>query len=868
MASRLSLRRRLIWLLVITSALALFLVLAGMLVYELTSFRPNTEKQLRQEAAVLKEVLKAPLAFQDPNTARVYLHSAEASKQVELAAVYDAGTNLFASFRRDGATAQMPPPTQPPGVWFDHHTVSLWQEIRDERQVIGWLYLEEMLPPIYARSSAYNILFTVVLLVLVLVAVSLMAGLQRFFVAPLSRLLETTSLVTRNADYSIRAEVKNDDELGQLARAFNEMLQTIGQRTEDLTRQAEQLQEGAAFRKRVFDASRMPIVVLDPATGQFLDCNPASAEIYHYSSCEEMLGKTPLDVSAPEQYDGTPSPAKMRFYIERALAENTVVFEWRHRRPTGEFWDAEVCLMRFQSGARLFLQFTLLDITASRQAQAALREQAALLEASHDAIIVWHMQHGIQYMNPAAEKLTGRTLLEAKSQALSFLLRTRSSLALSAAVLEVTTHGKWTEELTFLSGENKPREVAARWMALKDAQGNATSVLITCNDITEQKQLQAQYLRAQRLESIGTLASGVAHDLNNIFSPIMMVADLLEMDLKDPGLLEHLALMKESARRGSDTVKQLLTFARGADSQKGLVQPRHLLKEITRLIQQTFPKNIQIYSDFTGEPCTVLADPSQLHQVLMNLCVNARDAMPEGGVLFLRLENITLDASTARLHPKARPIPYLVFKISDSGTGIPPEILERIFDPFFTTKPQGQGTGLGLSTVLGIVENHDGFVQVESQLGQGTTFQIFLPARASTAENGAATGSSMVARGRGEWVLVVDDEPAIVRTIESVLRKAGYRTMSAGNASEALHIYERKHDLIQAVITDVMMPFGDGRQLVMMLYEQDPKLPIIAMSGLSSREFQHDLKQRGACKFLSKPFTAEQLLAALAQALP
>jgi hypothetical protein len=507
------------------------------------------------------------------------------------------------------------------------------------------------------------------------------------------------------------------------------------------------------------------------------------------------------------------------------------------------------------------------DITEQRQAQAELREQAALLEASHDAVIVWHLQHGIQYMNPAAEKLTGKNLVEAKSQTLSFILQTRSSQALTAAVMEVNSHGKWVEELTLLSREGKPREVATRWIALKDAQGNAKSILITCNDITEQKQLQAQYLRAQRLESVGTLASGVAHDLNNIFSPIMMVSDILEMDLKDAGLLENVAMMKESARRGSEIVKQLLTFARGSDGVKGPIQPRHLLKEITRLLQQTFPKNIQIYSDFAGQSATVLMDPSQIHQLLMNLCVNARDAMPEGGVLSLQLGNVTLDENTAKPHPKARPISYVVFKITDSGTGIPPAVLDRIFDPFYTTKPQGKGTGLGLSTVLGIAEQHDGFVLVESQMGEGTTFQVFIPASGPVVETAGDEKPPVVPGGHGEWVLVVDDERAIARLIQSVLLKAGYQTMSASNASEAIHLYEQNHHRIQAVITDVMMPFGDGRQLIVMLYEQDPKLPIIAMSGLSSPEFQQDLKRRGAGKFLSKPFTADELLESLAEAL-
>ena len=632
-------------------------------------------------------------------------------------------------------------------------------------------------------------------------------------------------------------------------------------------RAEEALRGSEAFRKRVFECSRVPIVVMDAATFQFVDCNPAAANIYHYPSCQDVVGKTPMDVSAPEQYDGSPSLPQVRAFVARALAEGTVVFEWRHQHPDGGIWDAEVCLMSFQSGNRQFLQFTVQDITERRQTQAALREQALLLDASHDAIIVWDLNDGIKYLNPAAEKLTGRTLKEARFQPLAFVLKIHSELILSAAMQEVAALAKWTGELALVSGEGKTRDIASRWIALTDADGKLGAVLITCNDITEQKQLQLQYLRAQRLESVGTLASGVAHDLNNILSPILMGVNLLEMSLEDAELRETVAMMKESAQRGSDTVKQLLTFARGADSPKGPVQPRHLLKEITRLIQRTFPKNIQIYSDFTGQPSIVLADPSQLHQVLMNLCVNARDAMPEGGMLFLRMENITLDASTVRMHPKARPIPYVVFTISDSGTGIPPDVIERIFDPFFTTKAQGKGTGLGLSTVLGIVENHDGIVKVESQVGKGTTFQVFIPASTSTSQNVAASEKIVIPPGRGECVLVVDDEPALLSMAQSILRKGGYTTLSAAKASEAVHIYERNHDRIKAVLTDVMMPFGDGRQLITLLYEQDPQLPIIAMSGMSSTEFQQDLKKRGACKFLTKPFSAEELLADLAQAL-
>jgi PAS domain S-box-containing protein len=627
------------------------------------------------------------------------------------------------------------------------------------------------------------------------------------------------------------------------------------------------LRSSEAFRQRIFESSRMPIVVMDAETLRYLDCNPAAAQIYGFNSPEHCLGKSVQDVSAPLQYDGTPSAAKTRFYVEQAVAKGAVVFEWRHRRPDGEIWDAEVHLTSFQSDSRQLLQFTLEDITERRQIQSSLKEQAALLDASHDAIIVWDIHGGIKFLNSGAEKLTGRTFNEAKFKPLSFVLQTRSELILDSTIKEVIAQGEWTGDLVLLTTEGRACDVSTRWIALKDALGNPASVLITCNDITEQKQLQAQYLRVQRLDSVGTLASGVAHDLNNILSPILMGVDMLEMTVSDPESQDTVTMMKDSARRGRDTVKQLLTFARGTDSQKGPVQPRHILKEITRLIQQTFPKNIQIYSDFVGQPAAVLADPSQLHQVLMNLCVNARDAMPEGGVLFLGLKNLTLDSISAKMHPKARPIAYVIFEVADSGTGIPPDVMERIFDPFYTTKPQGKGTGLGLSTVLGIAESHDGFVLVESTPGRGSKFQVFIPASVSAPELGAGVETPTVPRGQGECILVVDDESAILRTTESVLHKGGYETMCASNASEAIHLFERHHDRIRAVLTDVMMPFGDGRSLIIMLYEQNPRLPIIAMSGLSTKELQQDLKTRGACKFLSKPFSAEQLLGCVALAL-
>ena len=644
----------------------------------------------------------------------------------------------------------------------------------------------------------------------------------------------------------------------------------LGKATSELERRKkteEALRASEEFRKRVFDTSNMPIVVSDPKTLQFLDCNPAAARIFRHASVEETLTKTPLDVSAPVQYDGTPTLEQAKYYADRAIKEGSIKFEWKHQRPDGEIWDAEVFMISFKAGNRQLVQFTLIDITERKKSEQRIELQAALLNASHDAILVWNVSGGIQFMNPAAEELTGQRLTECEGAELKTVLHSQSEVELDAALYQTTHSGSWSGELTLQSDDEPERVVASRWtMAPLDPE-LPPSILITCNDITENKRLENLYLRAQRLESIGTLASGIAHDLNNVLSPIIMGVELLGMNTKDSEDQNSLTVMKESAHRGAETIRQLLTFARGTDPVKGPLQTQQILKEIGRLLQQTFPKNIQIYSDCADQPITVLADPSQLHQMLMNLCVNARDAMPEGGVLFLRLEETELSEEQAGIHPNARPISYAVFEVADSGCGIPAKILDRIFDPFFTTKPQGKGSGLGLATTLGIIEGHEGFVLVNSEADRGTRFRVYLPSVSSGELRAAAPEAHQITKGQGELVLVVDDEDPIIRMASGILTRHGYTCITANNASEALNLYEQHREQIQLVLTDIMMPFGDGKQLTTILREQNPALPVVAMSGLSTSEFKSEIIKSGASAFVSKPFESEQLLGPISHLL-
>ena len=374
--------------------------------------------------------------------------------------------------------------------------------------------------------------------------------------------------------------------------------------------------------------------------------------------------------------------------------------------------------------------------------------------------------------------------------------------------------------------------------------------------------IEAQFLRAQRMENIGTLAGGIAHDLNNVLSPIMMSLDVLKMKFPDPASLNLLDILSTSAQHGANMVRQVLSFARGVEGQRMEVQIKHLVGDIEKFANDTFLKNVQVRTIIPHDLWTVLGDPTQLHQVLLNLCVNARDAMPNGGKLTVSAENLTLDAHYAGMNLEARPGSYVLIQVEDSGTGMPPGVVEKIFDPFFTTKELGKGTGLGLSTSLAIVKSHGGFFQVYSEMGKGTKFRVYFPAQTEASAETAAEIAAELPRGNGELILVVDDEPSVRLITQQTLQAFGYRVILASDGAEAVAAYARQGSEIAAVLTDMMMPVMDGPATIQVLRKLNPAVRIIAASGLSSSGHTAGL---GVKHFLPKPYTAGTLLTALKQ---
>lgn len=545
--------------------------------------------------------------------------------------------------------------------------------------------------------------------------------------------------------------------------------------------------------------------------------------------------------------------------LEYRIATKHGEIRWIRDRIQPEWDEIEKRVVRILGAAE--------DISDCKQAQQKVQEQAALLNLASDAIFVRDLEHHILFWNQSAECLYGWSALEALGEKATDLFSEEVVAQVEAALNTAIEQGEWQGELQHVTKEGKHLIVQSRWTLVRDEAGHPKSILAVNTDITQKKQLEQQFLRLQRLENLGTLASGIAHDLNNIIQPILITAQLLKLKFSNTDERDRqlLAMLETSAKRGADLVKQILTFARGAEGKRSILPVSYLLRDIEQLIKQTFPKSIEIKTDIPPDLWTACVDATQLHQVLMNLCVNARDAMPDGGTLSLSATNLCVDETYTKMNIEAKVGSYIVVTVADTGCGIPPEIIDRIFDPFFTTKELGQGTGLGLLTVLGIIKNHGGFVQVESQVGLGTQFRVYLPTGVCNVE--PQSPQLELLAGQGELILIVDDEVAVQKIIQTSLEQYNYRTLIASNGIEAIALYAQHKQEIGVVLIDMMMPSMDGLTAIRALQRMNPSVKIIATSGLASNRQLVEAAGISVRAFLSKPYTLKELLDILSHIL-
>jgi PAS domain S-box-containing protein len=604
---------------------------------------------------------------------------------------------------------------------------------------------------------------------------------------------------------------------------------------------------------------------------RILFANPAFEKISGYR-IEDALGRSPRFLHGP----GT-SPAEVAKLEESLRARRPVRTELTLYRSDGTAFGAEVDAYAARSPATGTEYFVLVGrrVAHGDPAGAGRSRQELSLEtllSNLPGMAYRCLNDGIwtmEFASGGCRELTGyepEELVGNRQKSFEAVIEQEDRVP----VREMITQGLKGTEAFEMTYRIRTREGVLKWVwerarPIQDASGRIQAIEGFIADITERKLLEAHVLQNQRIESVGTLAGGISHDLNNVFAPIMMAGGLLADKFPDKDTGQLLDVISASAKRGAELVRQILLFARGMEGPRVSVKPSALFAGLKTLLEGTMPKAIRVSFEIMPGVSAVAGDPVQLQQMLLNLAVNARDAMPAGGRLAFTAVPIAVPPSSPRPHPDAVPGDYVRIDVSDTGVGIPDILKGQIFDPFFTTKGVGRGSGLGLSTARSIVKSHRGFITFASTERIGTTFSVFLP----TAEAGLSHSATEIAsradttplpRGSGETVLVVDDEASVRLIMRSTLESFGYKAVCAADGTEAIAMLRSAPSLFQMAIVDMQMPGLDGGKTIMALRHERPDMPIVAASGLATSQNKEEAASSGVRHFLDKPFSVEKLI--------
>jgi PAS domain S-box-containing protein len=628
---------------------------------------------------------------------------------------------------------------------------------------------------------------------------------------------------------------------------------------------AEQLRLRESFLSAITE-NQPGLLWLKDTEGRLLTVNKAYAAACGRSDPEQIYGLTDLDLWPKELAE------KYRADDRRVMsAGDASVMEEMIFIGNKHVWhETFKTPVRDDQGRVIGTTGYARDITerklAEQQLTEALNFNRKVISDASVGIIVFNAAGRCVLANESGARTLNATMPQILAQNFREIASWQTSGMLRFAEAALATKTPQQGEFHFVSTFGKEVWLVSHFSPF--VQNGEPHLLLIFNDVTEKKKLEAQFLRSQRMESIGTLAGGIAHDLNNVLTPLLFAVQALKDKVSDEAGRQMLDILETNVRRGASLVKQVLIFGRGIKGERITVQPRHLGREIEHIVRETFPKSLKFESHCPADLWTITGDPTQIEQVLLNLCVNARDAMPGGGKLSLRMENTVLDENQAAANLEARPGRHVVISVTDTGAGMTREIQDRIFEPFFTTKEPGKGTGLGLSTTLAIVKSHGGFINCYSEPGRGSVFKVYLPASPDAAvETRTPAHLSSLPCGHNELVLVVDDEEPIRNLAQTMLERFGYRVLLAANGAEAVKLYTSRRNEIALVITDMSMPVMDGPATIAALQAINPNVKIIGSSGLDMNDGAAGAVNTGLKHFIPKPYTAETLLNTLHEVL-
>ena len=627
-------------------------------------------------------------------------------------------------------------------------------------------------------------------------------------------------------------------------------------------KQAEEaLRESEERYRSLFKNNHTVMLLIDPETADIVDANPAACSFYGWGH-GELTSKKITDIN-------TLTDEQVYQEIERAKAEQNQHFFFRHRLARDEIVDVEVFSGPIVLNGKQLLYSIVHDITERKQVIEALRaseeKYRTVLEANPDPVVVYDIDGKVVYYNPAFTRVFGWSLGERLGKKMDVFVPEESLPENQTMISRVLAGESFSGiETRRYTKEEKIIPVSISGAVLRDMDGNPVGSVINLRDISEQKNLEGQLQQAQKMEAVGTLAGGIAHDFNNLLQAIQGYTELLLMRKKEgESDWRELQEVIRASKRGAELTQQLLTFSRKVESKRRPLDLNQEVGELRELLERTIPKMIDVEFKLAANLKMVNADSAHLKQVLVNLAVNAKDAMAEGGKLLIETQSVTLDQEFCRRYAEVKPGDYVLFSISDTGHGMGKETLEHIFDPFYTTKEVGKGTGLGLSIVYGIIKNHEGYITCYSRPEVGTTFRIYLPTiepEAVPVDVLTAPEPEGLARGGNETILLVDDEEFIRELGVDVLGRAGYTVLTANNGENALELYRQERARIDLVILDLIMPGMGGSKCLEELLTIDPHTRVLIASGYSPDGPTKGALDAGAKGFVSKPYDTRQFL--------
>jgi PAS domain S-box-containing protein len=727
---------------------------------------------------------------------------------------------------------------------------------------------------------------TIVSLAIFLVGMLFAFAVSAVITTPIERMVQAAQHITQG-DLTLRVQDASQDEVGLLARAFNEMVDHLEEARRELAaanrsleervdQRTRELKKEITHRTKIEGVLRQQIAAIETSVdgmaildgdGSYVFLNLALARLYGFTSPEELVGH-----QWQEQYDDAEVAMFRREVMPAVAREGQWKGEARGTRHDGSRFPQELSVSPVPGGG---LVFVVHDVTLRKRTEEAQKQLLRAVEQTDDVVFITAVDGTITYVNPAFERLYGYTRADAVGKTPRILRSGLYSKDYYASFWKQLLDGKSVRGEYF----NKTRTgetvtIEGTVSPIINADGVLSGFVGVQKNVTERKAeeesrkaLELQLAQAQKIESIGTLAGGVAHDFNNILAIILGHAGILELSGKQsPAVTRSVQAITTAVQRGAGIVRQILTFARKTESTVEVIKVNDIVRELVKMVQETFPKNVSFVQCLAHGDPVIRADRTQLHQTLLNLCVNARDAMPGGGTITVRTEQVT-DDLLRKKHREAPRGAYVRLSVVDTGSGMDEQTAQRVFEPFFTTKEKGKGTGLGLAVVYGIVKSHNGYIDVTSAPGEGTTFDIHLPQERAGQQDAAAPGGNGTVAGGSETLLIAEDEEMLLAYLESVLQSAGYTVLGARDGKSALDLFTAHQQQIALVMTDLDMPGLNGRQLIDRVRAAKPGCPTILASGFIDPQVREELGKAGINHLLGKPYVADDLMKKIREVL-